>query len=587
MAGIFGFIDRANDFNRDVNEPKIHYMGQLIGPAGSGKTTLMAKVLEATLKEGYSVCFCSPTHKALAVIRDILIEYQFDFVENNMDYEDRVLFDRGNQSTDKLIIKTLASYLGLKMDRDLENGKESFQRSKHHKQIEADILFLDEASMVSAKQFQFILKVLGIEVKAILFIGDDVQLTSPEDKADQPNVIFQLPNKYELTEVVRQAKMPDGSLHPITQLAWYIRSCILSNTFPNPYDLFPSEDKLTPAWKEYLTVTNDQNLFVKSYLEDTNDSQNKLIASYTNNTVDEYNNYVRGLIFSGFANHKNPFTWIEDNKAIMDAYEPDMYRLIGYTKFSGDVEVVKDFIIEPEEVYVLSKKPNIIGKVTDNESVGSSALKIDFSSIGKVDETQIIKKEDLIPYQKAPNHQAELAPYYIGERIILRSTNQNSNTVIHQNGVVVKLLSVVPKKHVVTIHKPENDAFGTYKQYDVTIKYWELTDTQHKKIKVIDNNFIAVYKDCLSSLADHAKRSSHKRKWAPFHNLKSNFCEVGYLYASTIHKLQGSTTNHLYFDARDSLKSNPGSMYRRDPKSLYKLLYVATTRPKNKLIILK
>lgn len=77
---------------------------------------------------------------------------------------------------------------------------------------------------------------------------------------------------------------------------------------------------------------------------------------------------------------------------------------------------------------------------------------------------------------------------------------------------------------------------------------------------------------------DYKKR---KKMWENFFALKEFFADVKYTFASTIHKLQGSTYDTVYIDLF-SLSAN--TYIDRD--QLYRLVYVAMTRAAKDIKIL-
>ncbi|MBU1658896.1 ATP-binding domain-containing protein [bacterium] len=87
----------------------------------------------------------------------------------------------------------------------------------------------------------------------------------------------------------------------------------------------------------------------------------------------------------------------------------------------------------------------------------------------------------------------------------------------------------------------------------------------------------------LNKLAKDAKIEKHyetrKKKWYSFFALKDMFVDVKYTYASTIHKVQGSTYETVYIDLTEIENM-------RDKDMMYRLLYVALTRASKDVKIL-
>lgn len=452
-----------------------YFMTVLEGAAGTGKTTMMVKVLERLIEEGNNIIFCSPTHQALGVIRETLRENWLNFTESNEDY---LLGD------DKLIIKTLASFLGIKMKRDEENGTETFEEDPKAAILTCDILAIDESSMVSKDQLKIILRKLHINAKCILFIGDEVQLDSPSDN-NESNGIFTLPQKFSLTEVVRQA-----ADNKILQLAWEIRSYILSGNC----SWLPSQLLTPERTNENIIILKDQPTFLQHYFD--NESKSKLIATYTNKITNEYNDYVRQC------------------------------RLIG------------------------TGKP----------------LDIDIDGNGK----NTITSWD------------ELKEFYPGEELVALEPNTRNDDIIHQTGerfIIGKITSET--KSVITTVQNDADMFGVPEQREFIINYWRIEDTNGKLIWVAKKEETEKLNEVLALLSIEAKKATGKFRWAKYFDIKGRFTRVNKTYAFTLHKLQGSTCEDIYVDARDLNK-----FWQRMNVGVYKLIYIALTRPKNRVIFL-
>ena len=483
----------------------INYMSVLEGAAGTGKTTMMTKILEWFSDNGLSVCFCSPTHQALGVIRETLKKYELDFCESVQEMQTR---------NTNLIIKTLASFLGIKMKRDLENGQESFVEDKRAEKITVDVLCIDESSMVSKDQLAIICAKLHICVKVILFIGDEIQLPSPSDK--EPNKIFTLPLnvKFSLEEIVRQAA--DNKLLP---LAWELRGYILNKQYPYKPSVLLHDGRMN---ENIIIYRNNQPGFIYHYGADV--SKNKLISTYTNKICNEYNNYIR---------------W---------------EKLIG--NCGGMDESIK-----------INKTLRLTEKIND------APVMISYNDLvtdnGEAERNKIYTNE-------------EFREYYIGEKLIMLETNQSNGDVLHQNGEVISILSVCERVHSIYIESNQGkDMFDTSTLEEYKLEYYEILDTNFKKVNVIKFNQMENYHNIINLLSIETNKSSGKNKWKKFYDFKEKFTKVNYLFAATLYKLQGSTCENLYLDARDLDR-----FYSWNPDIVYRLIYVALTRPKNNIIIL-
>ena len=475
-----GLIQKINDIlilSNSITRPpnNAYYLTCLEGAAGTGKTTMMVKVLETLMAQGNSIVFCSPTHQALGVIRETLKTNWIDFTEVNEEYM------MGDAT---LIIKTLASFLGIKMQRDLENGTESFVPDPRAPQICADILAVDESSMISKDQLRILLQKLHIHVKCILFIGDEVQLDSPADN-NESNGVFGIPQKYALEEVVRQA-----AGNTILQLAWELRGYILSGKCDLPPSLLLSPQRTN----DNIIILKNQVEFINHYF--ANENENILFATYTNKITNEYNDYVRQM------------------------------------KISGQ---------------------------------GGKPLEIDIDGTGR----NIINSWD------------EYKEYFVGEDLVVLEPNQRNDTVIHQTGEKIKIHKLSEQTHSLFISIQPDGLMGEPETHEFKIRFWEIYDTNLKRINVVHKDDVELYNEILRLLSVEAKKSKQKHAWSKYWSFKEKFTRVNRVYAFTLHKLQGSTCTDIYVDIRDLDK-----FWQRMRVGVYKLIYIALTRPKNRVIFL-
>jgi exodeoxyribonuclease-5 len=159
----------------------------LTGFAGSGKTTLMQYIAQEIDKmPGACGVLSAPTHKAVSVL------------------------SRKNLSA--LPCVTIDSLLSLrpKVVRD----KQVFERSKHAKPVTANVVIIDECSMIGEDRLGHIKRHLGHA--AVIFVGDPAQLPPVGEK---DSATFATPDKSHLETIVRQ-----GAGNPILDAADILRS---------------------------------------------------------------------------------------------------------------------------------------------------------------------------------------------------------------------------------------------------------------------------------------------------------------------------------------------------------------------------
>lgn len=241
----------------------------LRGSAGTGKTWLVAQLIKELKSKKISIQMCTPTHKALKVVRDMLKSIGL----SNSDVE----------------VSTIHSFLNLKLDYGLDdlNNIEAKPKlvantsSYNENMRSVDLLILDESSMVNDELFQLILNVVGDRVKYVLFVGDAFQLKPVEGGE---NSLFDNPmiTHYELTDTVRQ-KENSIIIHKSNE----IRDYIITKNYPKTInDLFITEGEI-----EVITITEE---FLVKYNENADD-RTKMVGAYTNTVVDQYNAYLRYL----------------------------------------------------------------------------------------------------------------------------------------------------------------------------------------------------------------------------------------------------------------------------------------------------
>lgn len=473
----------------------------LEGAAGTGKTYVMSYILDK-LMENYSVVFCSPTHEALKVIRENLDSLDLPYVNTDMEFSGQ---------SGELIVKTLASFLCIKMQRDLESGTESFVEDKRKRMLHCDILCIDESSMISKDQIKLLLSKLGINFRVILFVGDEPQLPSPSD-GEEGNGVFELPHKYELTEVVRQK---EGS--SLLNIAWWIRGFIKNKD----YRWKPSQ-LLTLALNNDndCIVTDNPNVFMDNYFKN---ETNKRISGYTNALVNQYNEYVRNI----------------------QMYSPN----------------------QPLKIYPYC---NDITKIRLYESL------VQQENLSESESETLKDLEETFPniLQTYVSQGHTLPEYCVGETLICTETNQKNEEIIHTIGELFVISKIERKTETLYVTD-----YGIEKPID--IDYWEILDTTYKTINIVCKEYKDEFKYACGLLYKEANTSTAKDRFKRYWKFKTKFSSANYLIASTLHKLQGSTVDTLYFDTRDLDK-----YYSMSPKTMYSLIYVALTRPKEKIIIL-
>lgn len=263
-------IDNIISFIAAPFDPANYIVG-LIGAGGTGKTYI-TKYIISHCKYGNSVIICaSPTHKACRVF---------------------------SQSIGGKEVNTIQSVFGLRLDLRLEDFNPinpQFNPMVPPKIDNAKLLIIDESSMLPAKLVTYICdKCKEKEIK-IIFIGDKYQLAPVNERK---SIAFdRCSNKYELTEIVRQA-----TDNPISKLLPILRNDISNKSFN--FLTYLSNNIGISNYNEIgegFSICSKSNFLtmVNNSFSDENYRQNidlYRIIAYTNNRVAGWNNYIRNLI---------------------------------------------------------------------------------------------------------------------------------------------------------------------------------------------------------------------------------------------------------------------------------------------------
>jgi hypothetical protein len=312
-------------------------------------------------------------------------------------------------------------------------------------------------------------------------------LDSPADN-NESNGIFNLPQKFALEEVVRQA-----ADNKILQFAWELRDYIKSKQCY----IQPSQLLHAGRINENVTIFNNQQEFLNDYFN--NPSDNKLVSTYTNKITNEYNHYIRQM------------------------------KLIGQGGKPLDIIINEN---EPERNVITTWE--------------------------------------------------EYREFFIGEQIVITEPNQKNSEIIHQTGERIIIKEIKEKTHNILVSVSDTtDIFATPEYKEYIIRYYEIYDEKHRLVNVIRKEDQEIYQEILINLSIEAKKNPGKKPWAKYWTFKEKFTKVNQTFAFTLHKLQGSTCEDIYIDARDLDR-----FFKSMAIGVYKLIYIALTRPKQKVIFL-
>jgi energy-coupling factor transporter ATP-binding protein EcfA2 len=148
----------------------------LTGYAGTGKTTLVQEVVRDLSTQRRSVVLTAPTHKAV-----------------------RVLAQKAEAIGLEVPAKTIQSLLSLRPKP--QGDRQIFVRERHAKPIDAEIVVVDECSMIDADLMTHIRRHLSQAF--VLFVGDPAQIP-PVGETESES--FSTKSRSHLETIVRQAE---------------------------------------------------------------------------------------------------------------------------------------------------------------------------------------------------------------------------------------------------------------------------------------------------------------------------------------------------------------------------------------------
>lgn len=240
---------------------------------------------------------------------------------------------------------TIASGLGMKT-KFKDNGEIEFvvpDRFYTPPPItEADLIIVDESSMISRYVREQILKHARSTAK-IIYSGDPRQLPAIDSsrKINEDSVVFTVPNKYELTEPIRQK---EGN--PILELAYQIAEHIDSDwtlSFLNDIKTNYNQETQTGVFTTNRTrAVQSLIAYVKSMYDKGEESKiNTFYIAYRNKAVKEINEIVRTAIFPDITDrfHKR------DRIVAMDNFYKKVDRGIETLMFNSEVYIVDGYKI--------------------------------------------------------------------------------------------------------------------------------------------------------------------------------------------------------------------------------------------------
>lgn len=557
----------------------------LVGYAGTGKTTLMAKLINDIVEKKICkrIVMAAPTHKAVNIAKSKL------FPDPEEDYTEL------NKIINIMTIHRLLnyqSYLGLDGEKFFAKGKIDPNWSIY------DLVVVDECSMLSNQIIEDINKLIKKDTNSnvkIIYVGDPAQLP-PVNQSDS-KIFNGGIRKLELDKIIRTSNQM------IMELSNSHRKWIFSkkdSDIPHvgEYEsedikLYSTENKETKNWLDDfvdLIKTNDKIEKVNTHTVKTNknNKDNDLDAGLTLN--DNNNNNDN--------NDNNDIIVMANNVKINDLIEDHMRMIHNHNN-----NIILTWTNKKSNLYNQYIREKIFNKKNLSQwEIGEILIFNDFYKINIVDIDNVEKKD--------------IISFYTSEQVKLIGINQikykfeplkfkiNNNITSELNDKFRKYykkinqlfesdpIDVYEMKVQKIIDLMENDNNTTIPEYTI-LSLHSNSEKKHNAIREGIEKFIVDLKTSCYKLinllkVDNLKKCDlesevEKKINKLYKEYQSNviecFAELNYGYCITVHKSQGSTFKNVFVDINDILSNN-------NINETSKCLYTSITRSSKTLKLL-
>jgi len=239
----------------------------LEGFAGTGKTTLVAKLLQA-LPSHMRVSVMAPTNKAVGVLQE------------------KIASDKDGVLQVRAEFGSLHSFLGLRL-KEREDGTQTCDQDGEPTLHDFDLAVIDECSMVSSQLFEFILR--NKRTCNVLFVGDPAQLPPVNDNGMDSPVFRMINLKFRLNKIMRQ-----GDKNPIIEASLVVRQAIESGRRISLSDLVNAFPKTTPC--AIGLMPGGTQAIVDSLVSEAKAGRDCRAVAWRNQTVQEINDRVHSTL---------------------------------------------------------------------------------------------------------------------------------------------------------------------------------------------------------------------------------------------------------------------------------------------------
>ena len=256
-------ISKLLEFHKDPKQRGECFL--LSGFAGTGKTFSITRFVGNLSKA--KVALTAPTNKAV-----------------------RVLETMASGSGLSVASKTIHALLGLVVQQ--KQDKQILKKKRKSSLDDYALVIVDECSMVNQELWQHIKQELAFSNAKVIFVGDPAQLP-PVHELESPT--FNIPNKVELTEIVRQE-----AGNPIIELSAAIREKMTTGDTIKVNDFKRKHGDKTGV--SLMMGREFEKWFPRAFKSDQyqGDPDAFRVVSWTNRRVLEFNRSIRNMILGRY-----------------------------------------------------------------------------------------------------------------------------------------------------------------------------------------------------------------------------------------------------------------------------------------------
>ena len=439
-------VNKLHDF---VGQ-NIHKIFYLLGYAGTGKTFIIAKILNDFLMNNNidKIIITAPTHQALNVIES--------YIKSNT---------KNNPA--KINFMTLHKLLEFKPIIMNKNGEKIFnaiRESKYLKQMENKIIIIDESSMIPDNMVKHLKKYVELYPIKLIILGDCAQLPPIGETL---STIFNIKKKYEYhiqLDFIMRTNSPD-----IKDVCTIIRNWNRSDSLKKL--LLPIHNR-RGAFRMYHSICANKadplkSTWFKKFAKKINSGENPIILTWTNPRADYYNSLIRKYI------HKttNLTTYAVGDCAIFNNY---YLSPIDHSNFyTSDMIIIKNITTEEKILYnwidLLVPNPKIIPHKNFNEILNKflkyPQIKINIMNVMKLHSStcseykiKTICRQDLEKYNSMLKNIKEKIEFFFGKYGDEILTTKLWN-VYHK--YLIEPYAEIKFGYSITTHKAQGSTFGT------------------------------------------------------------------------------------------------------------------------------